>query len=162
MGRASAIHNDIICDIILNKQQKWAYQCERLEQPRTKKQKMSSYYSNQPNANVYQAAENYYDPYSTTVPTYQPVAYSSSTAPLINIEEGKSDETNALILFIIGFFFGGIILWVCHYNVITTERKENITTTFFNCISSLCTLCTAIASIVVPERLQRLVVLCLF
>jgi uncharacterized membrane protein len=117
MGRASAIHNDIICDIILNKQQKWAYQCERLEQPRTKKQKMSSYYSNQPNANVYQAAENYYDPYSTTVPTYQPVAYSSSTAPLINIEEGKSDETNALILFIIGFFFGGIILWLIVYFV---------------------------------------------
>jgi hypothetical protein len=131
----------------------------RLEQPR-KKQKMTSYYSNQPNANVYQAAENYYDPYSTTVPPHQPVAYSS-TAPLINIGEGKSDETNALILFIVGFFFGGIILWVCHYNLITTERKENITT-FFNCISSLCTLCTAIASIVVPERLQRLVVLSLF
>jgi hypothetical protein len=35
---------------------------------------------------------------------------------LIYSEQAKSDETMALVLFIIGFCFGHILLWVCLFS----------------------------------------------
>jgi uncharacterized membrane protein len=62
--------------------------------------------------------------YSNSYAYPEAIEVSAATTPLINPEQAKNDENTALILLIIGFFFGHLILWLVVYFLYRNSVSE--------------------------------------